>query len=296
MEYPIDHGAVPSAFPEFVVSSEPLGEGGMKSAFPCRVVSDGTDAVLKVVRQPLPSAEEDADPDLDGLYPTIPERTRREILVMSEISNPRVVTILHGPESRIIDGARRLWYLEPFLSGGCLAGMMGSPWPEPSVKQLGLDLLEGVVALWDRRVVHRDIKPANIVLDASGSAVLIDLGIALLLDLTPVTESFGPVPRTPLYAAPEQWQVRRFAELDFRTDLFGIGLVMFEALTGIHPFRPDRDLYLERLGSGQLDEGALKAAAPSACMDQFLRRMLAPHQNQRYRKLEHAIEALGRCQ
>lgn len=239
---PIDHAAVVAAFPELLVEENPLGCGGMKNAY--KVTIEGEYAVLKVVREPVSPGDDDGAVSL-------PERIQREMDGMRAIDHRGIVWVIEGPDVREIDGQPRVWYLEPFYPGGTLTNRLGSPWTKGDVLALVSRLVEAAEVLASHGVVHRDIKPGNIVFDAEDLPVLLDLGIAYFQDLTPLTVGWGQSPRTPSYAAPEQFELRRRTSIDFRTDMFLIGIVAFEALTGRHPFDPsDADGYLDRLADG----------------------------------------------
>jgi serine/threonine protein kinase len=112
-------------------------------------------------------------------------------------------------------------------------------------------------------------------------------------DLTPLTFAFGFSPRTPRYAAPEQFDLRHVAPIDFRTDQFLVGIVVFEALTGSHPFmHAASGDYVAALRGGNLDETALGLVANNA-LAQLLRRLLRPNPHERYRTPEHARRAVA---
>lgn len=285
MDFPLEDEAVYAAFPDLTFH-ETLTPGGMKNAY--RASRGRETVVLKVIREPVSSDDE-------GLV-TVPERIRRELTSMARVDHPRIIKILDGPEMRMIDGAERVWYLERYVPGGPLTDYLGKPWNETDALDLASDLLEGVEALWSAQIVHRDIKPPNIALDANRRAVLLDLGIALVVDMAPITTSAVASPRTPRYAAPEQFLIRRFARIDFRTDLFAVGMVTFEALTATHPFNADvEDGYLDRLHDGKWDREACRQHGVSQATQEFLGRLMAPQQNQRYRRIEHARAALEGC-
>jgi serine/threonine protein kinase len=290
VSYPISHDAVRQAFAEWDVDVAPLGVGGFKNAYAVRHHDRGDPVVLKVVRQPLgvPAT------DTSGGEATLPEWFLREIAAMRTIDSPRVVRILDGPGRREIEGADRVWYLEPYFQGS-LSDRLTGRWAEVDTARMMLDVLDGIAALSDAHLVHRDIKPDNIVFDAVGRAVLLDLGIALHLDMTRLTGPDEVGPRTPAYAAPEQFEVRRLSTIDFRTDLFLLGVVAFQVRTGLHPFRPDLHGYLERLFRGEYDQDALDASGASDSFKAMIRRLLGPNANQRYRKIEFARQAIENC-
>ncbi len=260
-----------------------LGCGSFKAAY--RVVRAAGDAVLKVVKEPASLPQNPGDDEL-------PPRLDREIVAMQRVNSRRVVHVLGGPEIRDIGGNPYVWYLEPFYGGGTLEARGGQTLSERDGLTLADALLEGVDDLWRQaRLVHRDIKPGNIVFGPDGP-VLLDLGIALHVDLTPLTNAFAFSPRTNRYAAPEQFEVRLAAPIDSRTDQFLVGIVVFEAVIGSHPFNPDEpNGYLNRLMQGQVDEAALQALA-SVPMQQVLRRLLRAKPHERYRTATQARRAV----
>ena len=258
----------------------------MKSAYRIRGQNP---RVLKVVRKPLANVAQ------SGSTP-LPERTRRELEAMRTINHPGIVPIQAGPDIREIGGSQRVWYIEPMYSGGTLTNRLTCPWQEHAAIGLLSNLVSAAAHLATRNIVHRDIKPANIAFDESDNPVLLDLGIALFQDLTTVTQVWGQSPKTFAYAAPEQFEARKNVLIDFRTDLFLIGIVLFEVLTGMHPFDPsDQSGYLSRLMNRQWNARALERVSPSSATKRVLRRLLAPDMSRRYRKFEHLYDDIRDC-
>ena len=104
-----------------------------------------------------------------------------------------------------------------------------------AIKLLGF-LLQSAALFEQKRLVHRDIKPENIMVNDDGEFFILDFGIARALDHTSLTATeahFGPA--TIGYAAPEQFRNMK-KQIDARADLFSIGVVFYECLTGINPF------------------------------------------------------------
>jgi molecular chaperone DnaK len=102
--------------------------------------------------------------------------------------------------------------------------------------QLTIQAAEALQAAHNHHVVHRDLKPANLFLQQNGMLKICDFGIARAADMTTSLTSTGTVIGTPLYMAPEQWQGE---QADERSDLYSLGCVLYELLTGQPPFLGD---------------------------------------------------------
>jgi serine/threonine protein kinase len=132
-----------------------------------------------------------------------------------------------------------------FVAGATLRDILaGGPLPPPEVLRLGAQIARGLASAHAASIVHRDVKPANLKITSSGEVKILDFGIARLLpggavlDSATCTHSSGPVLGTIPYMAPEQLQGQ---EADERTDIFSIGVVLYEMATGRHAF-PHRNV------------------------------------------------------
>ena len=280
---PFTYDEVQSAFPEFVVVDPHVGSGDQKVAY--RATSGSTNLALKIL---LDGIVEDPDDEAEDFA----ERFRRELQGMASTTCPYVINVVDEPQSRTIGAVDYLWYSEPFLQGGTLRARLkaNNRLSPEEVQQLAECLLAAVHAMWhEGHFVHRDLKPGNIGFNVAGNAVVIDLGIALFRDMAPVTQSSLTSPGTQFYAAPEQYELRRNAEMDFRTDLFQVGIVLFESLTGSHPFRGSAH-YMDALNS--FDPKVLDSVQMSDGLRLLITRCLASKPNRRPRTVDRAIEML----
>lgn len=278
-------GQLQEAFPELNIEPDPLGEGRIKIAF--GATWKGKPVVLKFVKAALIA-------DSDGSV-QIPEQTKREIRALRRMDSPRIAQVVRKPRKVVIGGKTYLSFLERRYSDDTLKTRMSSSLSEEQTVSLVGDLLEAIDVLSDQDLVHRDIKPSNIVFDEQQRAVLLDFDVALHLDLDPLTSDSALGPGTERYAAPEQWIQRGRTTLDFRADLFSVGVVAFEALTGVHPFGyPERGWH-ERLTQGEVAAGHLDRCCGVSFRDLLLR-LLAPEPNQRYRNITLANRDLEMCQ
>jgi serine/threonine protein kinase len=121
-----------------------------------------------------------------------------------------------------------------FVDGPSLASLLKTSGPLPPERATAIvaQVLSGLGSAHESGIIHRDIKPSNILVPANGAVKIADFGIARTdsSDLTVVGDALG----TPAYVAPEQL---RGEPVDNRSDLFAAAVVLFEALTGVKPFR-----------------------------------------------------------
>lgn len=286
-----DDADVVLAFPEYHVQVPLLGRGTFKVAY--LADTPNGQRVIKILTDAI-----EADPDDESApVEALPERLARELEGMALVDSPHVVKLLSTPQVTQIGAGRYIVYEEPFYGGGTLQEKLAfGPLPPDEAEALVRALLMAVQDLWDQQgIVHRDIKPGNIVFSEEGRPILLDLGIALYTALSGLTDSLAQSPRTTIYAAPEQFEVRRFAKIDFRTDLFQVGIVGYQAVSGAHPFLAPGvtsvDAYIESLFNEiPVDVSGLN------CSDELktvLGRLLAHRPNRRFRSIAEPLRILG---
>jgi serine/threonine-protein kinase len=124
-----------------------------------------------------------------------------------------------------------------WIDGGTLADVIAREAPLPASRAVttAAKLASALAAAHGHNILHRDIKPGNILVDRNGEPYLADFGLARLIGETGVTRH-GVFVGTPHYASPEQIALE---ELDERSDLYGLGLVIFEMVTGRRPFEAE---------------------------------------------------------
>lgn len=160
------------------------------------------------------------------------DRFLREIRYAGQLNHPRLAPLLDSGETEYL-----LWYVMPYVSGDSLRHALRRDrmLPIDRAVRIGIEVLEALGHAHEHGVAHRDIKPDNIVLSPQG-AVLVDLGIARAIAHSGedrVTRS-GFVVGTEEYMSPEQ--ATGSLDVDGRTDLYSLGVVLFEALAGRAPF------------------------------------------------------------
>lgn len=161
--------------------------------------------------------------------PTIAERFRTEAIAVARLNHPGIAAIYELFEH---DG-QQLMVME-FVRGETLESVLsGGPLPLDRTTSLVTQLLDALAHAHGLGVVHRDLKPANLMLTAGGGIKITDFGIARISGSEQLTAA-GFMMGTPAYMAPEQVTGRT---IDGRTDLYTVGLVFFQMLTGELPFR-----------------------------------------------------------
>lgn len=288
-DLPFSNEDVRAAFSDETVVVPALGQGSFKVAY--RISVPDIDQVLKIIYH-FPIDDENGEFGLDQ----IPDRIARELEGMNAVSCPHIVTLLSGPEVVRIGGVGYLSYREPFYGGGTLEDRLREgPLSRDETRSILIALLRASSALWDAgRIVHRDIKPGNIAFAEDGTLVLLDLGLVLFTEMSALTDSRDASPMTPRYAAPEQFELRRDVQIDFRTDQYLIGLTVLEAARGRHPFFHEGILFSEYLKA--MEEFSPADLAGDDLHDdvrEVLGRLLSFPIYRRYRSPEMPIEKLG---
>ena len=196
-----------------------IGEGGMGDLYLATHEELGGKWAVKVLGRDL---VEDAD---------VVERFVTEARIGAELQHPNIVKVFH------IGRAGKFRYLVMnYVEGEDLAARIErlSPMPESEIVSIAVQICRALECAHDHQVVHRDLKPSNIRIDNYGTVLVLDFGIAraraiALKTRTAAGERLG----TPLYMSPEQVSG---AAADARSDLYSLGILMYEMATGSNPF------------------------------------------------------------
>ncbi len=216
---PPSREAVAAAFPQLEIR-ELIGAGGMGFVYEARQPKLDRRVALKLL------------PTRPGSDPAFAERFHREARFLARLNHPNIVAVYDFGQSGDF-----CWLMMEFVDGVNLRQAMRAGRFSPAAAlALVPKICEALQFAHDQGVLHRDIKPENILLDTRGGVKIADFGIAKLVgdertDLT-LTAS-GARLGTPHYMAPEQ--IERPSEVDHRADIFSLGVVFYELLTGELP-------------------------------------------------------------
>jgi eukaryotic-like serine/threonine-protein kinase len=201
-----------------------IGRGGMGAVYRATDPSLGRDVALKVLPPELAI-------DAERI-----ERFRREARALAALNHPNIVTIYSVEQ----DGDTNFLTME-LVSGRSLDTVIdGRGLPIERVTQVGAAVAGALAAAHEKGIVHRDLKPANIIVSESGATKVLDFGLSKIRDadtvdasLTKLDTQVGIIVGTPAYMSPEQISGQH---VDQRTDIFSLGVILYELVTGVRPF------------------------------------------------------------
>ncbi len=204
------------------------GEGGMGKVYRAVDLDLHRTVALKVVRPELASSQATLD------------QLKHEISIASQISHKNVLRVHDLGEASGLRYVSMAW-----AEGEDLGSLIrrAAPFPEDQIIQLTTEICEGLEAAHEQGVSHRDLKPSNILLTADGHPCIADFGLAHSLHPSPVPKPGGAegslsesTSGTPRYMSPEQVDG---VCIDHRTDIYSLGLILYEMATGRIPFNDD---------------------------------------------------------
>ncbi|MGB7023436.1 MAG: protein kinase, partial [Candidatus Acidiferrales bacterium] len=201
-----------------------LGAGGMGVVYRARDERLDRDVAVKI----LPPDALIDDPAR--------RRFRKEALALAKVNHQNIAAVYDVGQANGVD-----YLVMEYVPGESLAQKLKSgPLPTAEAILLGEEVATALQEAHERGIVHRDLKPANIIVTPKGHAKVLDFGLAKLLSATDsdentqtFSETHGQIVGTPLYMSPEQCEG---APLDPRSDLWSLGAVLYESLTGRAPF------------------------------------------------------------
>ncbi|KYG10347.1 protein kinase [Sorangium cellulosum] len=255
-----------------------VGIGGMGSVYRARDLELEEVVAVKVLRRELSGS------------PEVIDRFRREVRLSRKVTHPNVARVFDIGEH---EGDRFLTM--EFIDGEALAALLARE--RRLAVARAMDIVEsvcaGLVAAHRAGVIHRDLKPDNVLLGRDGRVVLTDFGIArAIVPDGEAGKTLGAVMGTPAYMAPEQ--VQGAADIDARADVYALGAMLYEMLTGERAWQGDAPLAVAaaRLVSDPPDPRRRRADLPDA-LARVVLRCMARSRDERYASVEGAAQELA---
>lgn len=258
-----------------------LGEGGMGVVYKCRRKVFDRPAALKILRADL------------AKNPEVLERFVTEAKAASGIGNRHIVDVFDFGE--VPDGST--YFAMEYLDGETLGARLArGPLPSDDVVYLGRQLAEGLAAAHAAQIVHRDLKPDNVFItskDQRDFVKILDFGIAKVIGIENKITRAGAVFGTPHYMSPEQC---RGSSVDHRTDVYSLGIILYEMAVGHVPFDAENPLSILSMHLNEAPRRFHEVApelAPPPGLENLILKCLAKDPSERFASMHAVEEALA---
>ena len=268
----------PERIGDYLIMEE-IGRGATGIIFHARHAHSGRDVALKVLNI---AAKQDGHEVA---------RFHREITTVRRLNHPNLVRIVdHGSQGELH------YFAMEFLGGRTLRALIderGHLSPYEAAEYMR-DAARGLAYAHQHGIVHRDVKPSNLIVLDDGSVKVLDFGLAFEKAGAPLTAT-GLAHGTPAYMSPEQIESNG-RQLDERTDVYSLGVAIYEALCGTRPFVGSSHYEIMR-SILAADPPKLRDLQPAITkdVDDIVRRCIARHPAERYQSMEELIRDLDRA-
>jgi eukaryotic-like serine/threonine-protein kinase len=233
---------------------EKLGEGGMGAVYRGVDTMLDREVAIKALRPELASQT------------SVVERFRSEAVTLAKLNHPNIATLY-----TMFRQGEELYMVLEFVRGETLDGILQRRGALPAEEAIPVfcQVLDGIDHAHELGIVHRDIKPANMMLTEKGTLKVLDFGIARLLGSARMTRA-GNIIGTLEYMAPEQVKGQ---ETDGRSDIYALGMMLYEVLTGRLPFQTENEFELMKLQTEVMPDSprALNPNIPEAVEEAIMR-------------------------
>jgi len=251
----------------------PIGQGGMATALLAVQTSLGRKVVVKLLDARVRMGSETV------------ERFLNEGRLVASLSHPNIV---HVYDVGISDG--HVYLSMEYIEGGDLKARLGQPLPPREALEIVRQVAQGLEVAHRAGIVHRDVKPANILFRKDGTPVLSDFGIAKRLTVDQELTSTGVFLGSPNYMAPEQAQQ---GVVDGRADIYGLGVILYEMLTGAKPYQSESVL---EVILKHRNEAVPRLPGELVAYQPLLDLMMAKNRNQRFRDCDSMVHYIRELQ
>ena len=249
-----------------------LAKGGMAAVYAAVDARSGRPVALKVI---LPEVADDLE---------FRSRFVHEVRLHSQLKHPNVLELFEFGEGS------ELFLSMELIDGGTLRTVLDNlrKLPPELALFVAAETLKGLACAHERGIVHRDVKPQNVMVTRAGAVKVADFGISKTSQMTRLTQT-GSVIGTPAYMSPEQAIA---THLDARSDLFSVGVMLHEALTGSNPFLTDNPATtLRRIVDEEPPSLFLHDPSIPAGLEVFCEKLLKKRPDARFASAAAAVKA-----
>ena len=262
---------------------EKLGEGGMGVVYKAQDTTLDRFVALKFLPSQLAASDEDK------------ARFVQEAKAAASLNHPNVCTIFgvgehEEPASAGTPAGKQIFIEMEYIEGQTLR-VKGATVPLKQAIEVGIQLADGLAAAHEKGIVHRDLKPENIMLQKDGRVRIMDFGLAKLKGVSRLTKA-GSTVGTAGYMSPEQVQGM---ETDHRTDIFSLGVLLYELFAGESPFKGVHETAIN-YEIVNVDPAPISAAKPDVdpALDGIILECLAKEPGERYQSVAEIAKELRR--
>jgi len=255
-----------------------VGQGGMATVYKAYQASMDRNVAIKVLPSQLATSKE------------FTKRFEQEARIIAKLEHAHILPVFDYGES---DGVA--YFVMRFLDAGTLKEKMESgPLPLNEIDRLFTQLADALSYAHSQGVIHRDLKPSNALIDAQGNLFLTDFGIAkILASASPRLTQTDAIMGTPAYISPEQAQATK---VDQRSDIYSLGIILYEMVTGRVPYVADTPLavILKHVTDSLPLPSSVKADIPES-IEQVILKALAKNPDDRFNDVTEFLNAWKRA-
>ena len=251
-----------------------IGEGGMAAVYKAYQPSMDRHVAVKVLPQKLASD------------PTFTQRFENEARMLARLQHPHILPVYDAGQDE-----GYTYFVMPIVETGTLAQMLqGRPLPLDQACDFAAQVGEALDYAHSRGLVHRDVKPSNVLVDGLGNCLLTDFGIAKLVEAVSSLTAAGTVIGTPAYMSPEQG---RGQTLDRRSDIYSLGIILYELVTGRVPFASETPvgIIFKHAAEPPPPPSLLNPSLP-ASLEAIITKALAKKPEDRYQTAAEMVSAI----
>lgn len=255
---------------------EKVGEGGMSEVFKAKCHKLNRYVAIKILKKQFANNEE------------ISQKFKKEATAIATLSDANIVNILDVGTQEGID-----YIIMEYISGKTLKDLINSngKLPYTTAINIALQIAKALDCAHRNNVIHRDIKPQNILVTESGEIKVTDFGIAKSADSQTITNTTSVI-GSAHYLSPEQ---ARGTYIDFRTDIYSLGIVLYEMVTGVLPFEGDSPVTvaLKHIQEEPIPPKNLNSSVPSS-LNNLILKATQKEPIKRYENAKELIQDLNK--